>query len=172
MKYKIIKTVLGVIVGICLFSLFGSLFTQIANFVMYDYLIENKNANVILLTDIKWTSLALGLLIIPVIVSYILSFMEKGKAYKITAAALSAVTFATAIVFMDIIRKDAEFLGGNSYAAGIAYLPEMMQIAIPCFIMGVISVVALVLQSSRRGKTECVDNVQESVKEKQYEESL
>ncbi|MDE7454356.1 MAG: hypothetical protein K2M64_00820 [Clostridia bacterium] len=153
MKNKTLKTVLGVIGGICLFSLISSVFSLIADFVLSDYTIEEELTNLTLLTDVKWASLAVGLLIIPVIVSAVLALLEKGYAFKITSTCLSFVTFSVAFVFMDIIRKDAESFGGSTYASGIAYAPEMMQVAIPCFIIGVLSIVAAVL-CSKCGKSQ------------------
>ena len=147
MKHKTVKTVLGVVIGICLFSLLGSVFTQIANFVMYEHLIENRQADTTLLTDIRWISLTVGLLIVPVIVGCVLWLLEKGRAFKITSSAVSLGVFAAAIVFMDVIRKEAEYLSGTGYATGIAYVPELMQIAISCFVLGVISAVAAVLSA-------------------------
>lgn len=173
MKNKTLKIVFGVIAGICAFSLVSSVFTLVADFVLLDYSIDEELTNLTLLTDVKWASLAVGLLTVPVIVSCVLALLEKGIAFKITSACLSLITFSVAIVFMDIIRNEAEIIGGNGYASGIAYIPEMMQVAIPCFIMGILSVVAAVIYA-KRGQCQHGDdtsgNAASVLKEAQNEE--
>lgn len=105
-------------------------------FLIKDLTDENaKYGSLELMTDAKWTTLSMAFIAIAAVVGVIIALISRGRAFKITSAAISAVAFVMSIVFLHIIRKDALYIGGNGYASGVGYFAEMLQVAIPSLIV-------------------------------------
>lgn len=137
MKSKTFKVILGVIVGIALFSMISSTISLLSDFCLMDDIIDKDatNGTYELMLDAKWAALATASVLFVALVCNVVVLISQGRGFKITAAALNFVTFVIAIVFLDLIRKDAQYIGGSGYATGAGYFAEMLQVAVPALVM-------------------------------------
>lgn len=139
MKNKTLSIVVGVLIGLAVFFLVGSAISLLSEFFLIDDLINSDatDGTLELMTDAKWAAFSVSLVTFVTIVGIITALIAHKKAFSIVASVLSFVLFVTAIVFIALIRKDAQYIGTNGYATGLGYISEMLQVAVSGIVTGV-----------------------------------
>ena len=156
MKSKTFKVVLCVIVGLALFSMISATVSLLSDFFLMEDLIDadSTNGTYELMSDAKWAALATASVLFVALVCNVVALISQGRGFKITAAALNFVTFVIAIVFLHLIRKDAQYIGGSGYATGAGYFAEMLQVAVPALVMCAYCIFISVTSESKAVKSD------------------
>lgn len=129
---KVLATVYGICVLIMLFK-FVSLITDIA---FAKDLVDFGSVYTSVAYMIKWSALGIVCVLVPVFACSFFAFFSKNKIFIIIAAALHLFVGVSAIVLAAAVRQySLAFDAAATYAAGLTYLQELIELAVPSLLV-------------------------------------
>ncbi len=150
MNRNFIKTVIAVVLGICLVTMIMTAVGFISEAALADDLLQ-LNGDPDIVPMIKWTALSLALLLIPAVVCYVFTCFTGHPAMNIFAAAVSfVITLASIVIFIVARNLGIEETSANDYATVSAYFPELLQYMVSSLLVGVFYVLRSVYAFKER----------------------
>lgn len=151
MDKTFLRRALAVIVGVCAVALIFQLASLISIATGLNDVVEHVHATLSLALYVKWTAVAIILVMAPLFISYIFSCLSKNVIFQISSALLSLITMLCAISFAVVLNGkvlDMDWSETN-YTFYTTFLEEMIAVAVPCFVTFVFYTVSSV-QAFRR----------------------
>lgn len=126
---KIISVLLGIALIVLVLSFFSLIFEAIF---IGDLILLNVGDGKLneIATLLKWMSVSLVCVLVPVIVCYVFAYFGNGKIFNVASAVLSLLVAATCVAFIFVLRKWAlDTESAEIYSAVAEGLEELITLA-------------------------------------------
>jgi len=144
MNKNFVKTVLAVVLGLCVLIMLYSLASLIMDAALANDLIEICSTSVYeTVYFVKWSATGLVCLLVPAFASAVFGYFGKNRFLPVIAAVMFFFVAASAFGFIAKVREIAG-TKSSAYSAATAYIQELLQLAIPAILAGVYFIITAV----------------------------